>query len=419
VVNPKMLRIETASRLGDEVLTNLQALIGAATLADGHEPLGEHKFLRIQRGDDLANAVLAFDGDRLAGYAHTLTYATADERRTSCEIVVHPECRGLGVGRSLLAGVVDAARDQHARRVDLWAYNHSPLRSGAAQDAGFRPVRKLMHLHRHMRKLPRVEPRDGVVVRTFRPGSDEAPWLYLNRRVFEAHPDQAHWTGEDLRARMAQPWFEPADLLHAERDGEIVDYNWVKIDPRETEGRVGEIYFVGVAPECFTMHGAKGSPVPTKLTEGSPAPDFTLENDKGESVSLSGLRGNWTVLYWYPKDDTPGCTVEACEIRDNWQLLSGEAALFGVSPDDVKSHQKFRDKFSLPFPLLADPDHQVSESYGVWGQKKFMGREYMGVDRATFIIDPAGKIARIFPAVKPAGHSLEILQALQELKKAK
>jgi mycothiol synthase len=245
-----MLRIETASRLGDEVLTNLQALIGAATLADGHEPLGEHKFLRIQRGDDLANAVLAFDGDRLAGYAHTLTYATADERRTSCEIVVHPECRGLGVGRSLLAGVVDAARDQHARRVDLWAYNHSPLRSGAAQDAGFRPVRKLMHLHRHMRKLPRVEPRDGVVVRTFRPGSDEAPWLYLNRRVFEAHPDQAHWTGEDLRARMAQPWFEPADFLLAERDGEIVAFNWVKIEPRETEGRVGEIYVVGVAPEA-------------------------------------------------------------------------------------------------------------------------------------------------------------------------
>lgn len=158
--------------------------------------------------------------------------------------------------------------------------------------------------------------------------------------------------------------------------------------------------------------------MPTTLTEGSPAPDFTMENDKGESVCLSGLKGSWTVLYWYPKDDTPGCTVEACEIRDNWQLLSGEAALFGISPDDVKSHQKFRDKFSLPFPLLADPDHQVSESYGVWGEKKFMGREYMGVDRATFIIDPDGKIAKVFPAVKPAGHSLEILQALQELKKA-
>ena len=157
--------------------------------------------------------------------------------------------------------------------------------------------------------------------------------------------------------------------------------------------------------------------MPTTLTEGSPAPEFTLENDRGETVRLADLRGEWTVLYWYPKDDTPGCTTEACEIRDNWTLLEGEARLFGVSPDGVKSHQKFRDKYNLPFPLLADPDHSVSEQYGLWGTKKFMGREYMGVDRATFIIDPDGNIAKIFPAVKPAGHSLEILQALQELKK--
>jgi peroxiredoxin Q/BCP len=157
--------------------------------------------------------------------------------------------------------------------------------------------------------------------------------------------------------------------------------------------------------------------MPTTLTEGSAAPDFTLENDKGEPVTLAGLRGKWAVLYWYPKDDTPGCTTEACEIRDNWNLLEGEAELFGVSPDDVQSHRKFRDKYSLPFPLLADPDHSVSEAYGLWGTKKFMGREYMGVDRATFIIDPDGKIAKIFPQVKPAGHSLEILQALQQLKK--
>ena len=157
--------------------------------------------------------------------------------------------------------------------------------------------------------------------------------------------------------------------------------------------------------------------MPTPLTEGSPAPEFTLENDVGETVRLADLRGEWTVLYWYPKDDTPGCTTEACEIRDNWALLEGEARLFGVSPDGVKSHQKFRDKYNLPFPLLADPDHSVSEQYGLWGTKKFMGREYVGVDRATFIIDPDGNIAKIFPAVKPAGHSLEILQALQELKK--
>ena len=156
--------------------------------------------------------------------------------------------------------------------------------------------------------------------------------------------------------------------------------------------------------------------MPTTLTEGAEAPPFDLENDRGERVTLEGLRGQWVVLYWYPKDDTPGCTTEACEIRDNWSLLSGEAALFGVSPDSVKSHQRFRDKFSLPFPLLADEGHAVSDRYGVWGPKKFMGREYMGVDRATFIIAPDGTIARVFAKVTPAGHSLEILQALTELK---
>jgi len=152
------------------------------------------------------------------------------------------------------------------------------------------------------------------------------------------------------------------------------------------------------------------------VNEGEIAPSFELENDRGETVRLDGLRGKWVVLYWYPKDDTPGCTTEACEIRDSWALISGEAELFGVSPDSVKSHQKFRDKFSLPFPLLADEGHTVSELYGVWALKKFMGREYMGVERTTFIIAPDGRVARVFSKVKPAGHALEIFQALKELK---
>ena len=155
----------------------------------------------------------------------------------------------------------------------------------------------------------------------------------------------------------------------------------------------------------------------TTLKAGDPAPSFDLENDKGDRVSLESLRGKWAVLYWYPKDDTPGCTVEACEIRDNFEIISGEAEVFGVSPDSVKSHQKFRDKFSLPFTLLADTDHSVSESYGVWGPKKFMGKEYMGVGRTTFIIAPDGQIAQVFENVKPAGHALELLAALKELKK--
>ena len=159
--------------------------------------------------------------------------------------------------------------------------------------------------------------------------------------------------------------------------------------------------------------------MPTTLTEGQAAPLFELEDDRGARVKLADLRGNWVVLYWYPKDDTPGCTTEACEIRDNWQLLSGEAALFGVSPDSVRSHVKFRDKHGLPFPLLADDGHKVSELYGVWGPKTFMGREYMGVDRTTFIVDPEGKLAKVFPKVSPAGHALEILAALKELKAAR
>ena len=159
--------------------------------------------------------------------------------------------------------------------------------------------------------------------------------------------------------------------------------------------------------------------MPTTLAAGDRAPAWDLETDRGDRASLEGQRGKWVVLYWYPKDDTPGCTTEACDIRDNFAVLSGEAEVFGISPDSVKSHQKFRDKFSLPFALLADPDHRVSDAYGVWGPKKFMGRDYMGVDRTTFIIDPDGNIARVFEKVKPAGHALELLEALRELKNEK
>jgi peroxiredoxin Q/BCP len=156
--------------------------------------------------------------------------------------------------------------------------------------------------------------------------------------------------------------------------------------------------------------------VPTHLKAHDPAPEFDLETDQGQRVTLSGLRGKWVVLYWYPKDDTPGCTTEACSIRDNFTPLSSEARVFGVSPDSVTSHQKFRDKFALPFPLLADVDHRVADAYGVWGPKKFMGREYMGVDRTTFIIGPDGRVAKVFEKVKPEGHAFEILDALKELK---
>ncbi|TAK73082.1 MAG: thioredoxin-dependent thiol peroxidase [Dehalococcoidia bacterium] len=149
---------------------------------------------------------------------------------------------------------------------------------------------------------------------------------------------------------------------------------------------------------------------------GDTAPPFELEDHAGKRVRLDDLRGRWVVLYWYPKDDTPGCTTEACDFRDNWTTVSAEAEVYGVSPDSVKSHEKFREKFQLPFPLLADAGHAAAELYGVWALKKFMGREYMGVERTTFIIGPDGKVARVFRKVKPAGHAGEVLDALAELK---
>jgi peroxiredoxin Q/BCP len=133
-------------------------------------------------------------------------------------------------------------------------------------------------------------------------------------------------------------------------------------------------------------------------------------------VSLKSLRGSPVVLYFYPKDDTSGCTTQACGFRDAWsEVKASGAKLYGVSPDGVKSHQKFRDKYNLPFPLLADEDHAVAEAYGVWGEKSMYGRKYMGILRTTFIIDEKGRIARVFEKVKPAGHAAEVLSALQEL----
>ncbi len=150
------------------------------------------------------------------------------------------------------------------------------------------------------------------------------------------------------------------------------------------------------------------------IPAGIPAPEFTLQDDTGQSRSLSDYRGQPLVLYFYPKDDTPGCTTEACNFRDDYSAYQqAGVTILGVSPDTVKSHVKFKAKFGLPFPLLADVDHKVCDLYGVWGRKKLMGREYDGVYRTTFIIDSQGKIARVFENVKPAEHSAEVLEALK------
>ena len=152
------------------------------------------------------------------------------------------------------------------------------------------------------------------------------------------------------------------------------------------------------------------------LDVGSPAPDFSLQSDDGSTVELKKLRGRTVVLYFYPKDDTPGCTTEACEFRDALPKFSAaNAAVFGVSPDDVKSHEKFRKKFALTFPLLADTEHAVAEAYGVWKEKNMYGRKYMGVERSTFVIDAKGRIAHVFRKVKADGHAEKVREAVSAM----
>lgn len=149
------------------------------------------------------------------------------------------------------------------------------------------------------------------------------------------------------------------------------------------------------------------------LTPGMKAPDFSLPSSAGGTVSLVELRGRPVVLYFYPKDDTSGCTTQACEFRDRWaDVVATGAVVLGVSPDGLESHGKFRDKFRLPFPLLADEDHAVALAYGSWGEKSMYGRTYEGILRNTFIIGPDGVIQRVFEKVKPKGHAAEVLAAL-------
>jgi peroxiredoxin Q/BCP len=148
-----------------------------------------------------------------------------------------------------------------------------------------------------------------------------------------------------------------------------------------------------------------------------PAPDFTLPDQNGQNHSLGDYIGRWLVLYFYPQDDTPGCTTEACAFRDERDVIAEHGAeVIGISKDSVASHKRFAEKYGLNFTVLSDPDHQTIEAYGAWSPKKMFGREYLGTIRTTFIINPEGAIARKFPNVSPKGHALEIIQALDELK---
>ena len=156
------------------------------------------------------------------------------------------------------------------------------------------------------------------------------------------------------------------------------------------------------APESDTMPAV-----------GTPAPDFTLPANDGSTVRLADLRGKPVLLYFYPKDDTPGCTTEACSFRDNWQALQGHGiVVLGVSRDDVKSHRKFADKYGLPFPLLADEGGMVAQQYGVWVEKSMYGKSYMTMQRASFYIRPDGTIGLVWPKVTPEGHAADALTVI-------
>jgi thioredoxin-dependent peroxiredoxin len=151
----------------------------------------------------------------------------------------------------------------------------------------------------------------------------------------------------------------------------------------------------------------------SELAVGQAAPVFSAPDPSGKVVSLSDFKGKTVVLYFYPKDDTPGCTVEACSFRDSHGAFAkNKTVVLGVSPDNAKSHSKFIEKFGLPFPLLSDPDHTLCEAYGVWVEKSMYGRKYMGVERSTFVIGPDGRLKAIYRKVKPEAHTAEVLAAL-------
>jgi mycothiol synthase len=244
------MHIETLSRLDDSQLPPLRDLLAAAARADGHEPVGEHKFLRLRRGGAPDAAIVAREDSRWLGYAHVVAYGEGAARRACCEIVVHPDARACGVGTMMFERALDVAREQGAGRMDLWAYNHGAASAETAAAFAMVPSRRLLHLHRHLREAPRAPAAHGVRLRTFAPGADDDAWLDLNNRIFGHHPENGAWTIDDLHARIEQPWFDPSSFLLLEVDGALAGFCWLKVRDVEGEGRVGEIYVIGVAPEA-------------------------------------------------------------------------------------------------------------------------------------------------------------------------
>ena len=248
-----MHHIEIISQLEDQSLEQLAELVEAAMQVDGHEPIGEHKFLRMKHGGDLALGMLAMEGNRLVGYAHTITFGEGAERRVSCEVVVHPDARRRGIGARLIARVIEHAESQAARQLDVWAYNDSPVSKHFAERFGLTAGRQLMHMHRHPGEPPYIATPDSASIRAFMRGVDEQALLDLNNHIFEGHPENGAWTMDDVMARTAQPWFRTDDVLMLEVDGRLAGFCWLKVEERGDEGYIGEIYVIGTAPEYQGM----------------------------------------------------------------------------------------------------------------------------------------------------------------------
>ena len=246
------LRLETVRRLSPELQARVNAVLAAAREADGVSPFGEHKWLRLVRGDDRSAALLLWRQHELVAVAHTDAYHTPDPNypcRLSAEMVVHPAHRRRGLGTLLLRGIVAQGHEEYADELHLWSYGNLPSARQLAAEAGCRPVRTLLQMTMPAELLP-APPTfpDGLRLRAFAPTRDAYAWLALHNRVFSDHPEQGHWDAADLQARLEQPWFDSGDLLllEDERRRELVGFCWVKLV--EDPAQPGEIYIVGVDP---------------------------------------------------------------------------------------------------------------------------------------------------------------------------
>ncbi|MGE3269276.1 MAG: mycothiol synthase [Chloroflexota bacterium] len=236
-------RIETVSHLEGARSRLVDALIQAVTTLDGVPPVGEHKYLKLHNGADSARAVLAWDGDRLVGYAQALL---SDDLAT-VEVVVHPSVRRRGIGRQLLDGVHAIGRQAGVREVKIWAYGALPASEAIAAHRHSAPSRSLLQLERPLDNLPSTCLPVGYAIRTFDVDRDREQWLALHNEVFADHPENGTWSSDDLDMRLRQPWFDAGDFLLAEREGRLVGFNWLKRVPEAPPDRPeGEIYIIGV-----------------------------------------------------------------------------------------------------------------------------------------------------------------------------